>query len=481
MDPVKAVSPVRYRTDIQLVPVPGGLGRLLPVRSVETLPDRPVLRADKEDRRPAFIRIFDDRKEASVRGRFGIVEPSVPGQVMLFEIRERHVADPRGMGEGPPGIPYGLGPVDAPFHRVPEKGTGFFGERADPGLPAVPDEEEFRFIDLTLATDDQAVPGGEAVDIVGMEGTRLRNRFHGHEGGPSGGLLLPEGVEMFGNVPEGIPERTPRHRPDAFLHRSDGPGTGGRAVVIVLHEQRIPVEIAHPGDGHVPDFIIVRGEIPVGAIAPAVPVAPAPFVEGDTEVIEELCRTGAGTADNSRLESDRVPLGKRLSGIECPDGGGNQLPEGVIQRFPDSAVSGLELGQMAGFMGRKREFPRGRIPAVWFGTGENVHPVGSAEHRCVRIAVMGMQDDRRAGDPSGFPGGHADAPPCGFPEALQVHRVDPREGVGPFGIDDPVVRRIDPPPAEPPGVGTLGEELGRCGERKGEKDRQRQNHSFHRG
>ena len=153
---------------------------------------------------------------------------------------------------------------------------------------------------------------------------------HGHGGflfqeGCTGGVVgLPGAVEEVFDVPERFPERLAAVGADLAPEVRGGqhPGFAARCIQRLPDNQRIVVQHAGAGHGHIADFIEVGRGMLIGTVAPAVPAAVVALVQGDAEVVQEVGRPGAGAVGDACLRDDGVAFRDGLLHEQLPVDGG---------------------------------------------------------------------------------------------------------------------------------------------------------------
>ncbi len=204
--------------------------------------------------------------------------------------------------------------------------------------------------------------------------------------------------------------------------------------------------------------VVVGGVEAVGPVAPAPVVPPVPFVEGDTDVFQEIGGPAAAEGRQCRFGHDGVPFGEGDPGIDGPPGDIGQIADQVAKGLEGPAAAELELGGMPGLMGGEVEHPGHRIRVGRVAEAVEFHPARRPHDHPVAVGREGVQDDRH-GLPAQFRGRIAEGKADARILPLQAQRIGPCQRIGSARVDQTVVVGTDFRPADGTGVGASGIEL----------------------
>ena len=458
---------VHYRADVELVAGPGAFHELHPVRGAAGREPFPAAGVEDHDGGTAVLRVFGSTQAGAVRGR--VVEARAGGEIPVFAVGT-HIPYHGRRLECPARVTAVFAPPDAPALGVVTQAGCGGRERTDAGYVALP-----VYLHQGVGVRHAAADGIErAVGIdrsgVGREVLFRRRKLAG--GGVRGaavGLGAPDASQRVRDGREGAAEVLSADAPDGLLEGIYAPAV---VVVDVLVEACAEVgrviECAHSGHGDVAHAVLVRGEEPVGAEAPAPVVAEVALVEARPDVFQEIRRAPASAAGKGRLGRHRVALEEGGTAVDRRHRARGEFSEQEVEGAEAGVAPELHLGDVPAFV--DGEFlvgvQRGRVVGII--DGEDFQPAGDPGDHSVVVAGAGVHHH-----------GHLPAVELVGNEAYGAAHRDPRllqpgghhpcQGVGAGGIDHFVVRGLHAVPFQAAGIGAHAVELRPQRKRRREK------------
>ena len=276
---------------------------------------------------------------------------------------------------------------------------------------------------------------------------------------PESVVAFPDGVEILRDRAESLlHRRLARDLPDGILHVQKWKPALEQVVLVFFQEQRFVPTGAKAGGHHESGPVMVRCEVLDRAVAPAVKVPPVPFVEGDAHIFQEIGGPRPAERCQAGLRDDGVSFREGDSGESGPPGDVGQVADQPAKRTVGQAAAELQLGGVAGFVGRQVEQPGHRVRIAGIPDRVEFHAPGSPHDHAVAIRSECMEDDGH-GPAAEFGGRITDR--TGDPRVLflKAQSIGPGQGVCARRIDQPVISGADLGPAYGARIGSCGVEL----------------------
>ena len=179
---------------------------------------------------------------------------------------------------------------------------------------------------------------------------------------------------------------------------------------------------------------MVRGVIPPGSVAPAVPVPPVTPVESGPVIGQEFALAAAAEGGQGRFRNDSITFQEPEVRPDAGGGAGDQVAEEPPQGTQDTIRAELQLGDVTVFVDGQGGDPRHRFGGIGIGQRIEVHPHRGPGNAAVGFSAEGVKDHRHRPFVQAA-GQVADAAADLRPEFLQGTGINPGQGVQPARVD----------------------------------------------